>query len=185
MFYFVTFRLADSLPKEVMQKLDDHRLAMLASYRKMMTPDVEQVVQRAFTRKLERLLDQNLGSCRLRDEGVSLMVANALGYFEGSLCRQVAWVIMPNHVHVLFQLLAGQVIGNLVGSWKSYTARLMNEVNGEVGAVWQKDYFDRAIRDEKHLANCVRYIRRNPAKAGLRDGEYRIWEGELAKGMGE
>jgi hypothetical protein len=37
------------------------------------------------------------------------------------------------------------------------------------------------VRDEKHLANCVRYIRRNPEKARLAEGEYTLYESELAK----
>ena len=48
---------------------------------------------------------------------------------------------------------------------------------------WQRDYFDRLVRDEKHFANCVRYIRRNPEKAQLSKGEFILWESELAKGV--
>ena len=56
-------------------------------------------------------------------------------------------------------------------------------MSGDGEVVWQKDYFDRAIRNEAHLANCIRYICGNPAKARLREGEFRIWESDFAKSM--
>jgi len=49
-----------------------------------------------------------------------------------------------------------------------------------VGRLWQRDYFDRLVGNEKHFANCVRYIRRNPEKAGLMDGEFILWESDIA-----
>ena len=48
------------------------------------------------------------------------------------------------------------------------------------GSLWQRDYFDRLVRDEAHFANCVRYIRRNPEKARLGEAEYLLYESELA-----
>jgi len=48
------------------------------------------------------------------------------------------------------------------------------------GNFWQRDYFDRLVRDEKHFANCVRYIRRNPEKAGLGKDEFILWESQTA-----
>src|SRR5438132_583497 len=51
------------------------------------------------------------------------------------------------------------------------------------GSLWQRDYFDRLARDEKHFANCVRYIRRNPAKANLSAHEFLLWESETARGI--
>ena len=51
------------------------------------------------------------------------------------------------------------------------------------GTLWQRDYFDRLVRDQKHLANCVRYIRRNPKRAGLRNGEYILYESEFARSI--
>jgi putative transposase len=53
----------------------------------------------------------------------------------------------------------------LICSWKGFTARRINALLGRSGSLWQRDYFDRLVRDEKHLANCMRYVRRNPEKA--------------------
>jgi hypothetical protein len=71
----------------------------------------------------------------------------------------------------------------LLHSWKSFTAHAINKMRGTDGALWQKDYFDRLVRDASHFTNCVRYIRRNPAKAHLRAGEYLLCESELARSI--
>ena len=62
-------------------------------------------------------------------------------------------------------------------------ARHINALIGHTGCVWQRDYFDRLVRNAKHLANCIRYIRRNPQKARLREREFVLYESELAKGI--
>jgi putative transposase len=52
---------------------------------------------------------------------------------------------------------------------------------GRSGNLWQRDYFDRLVRDENHFANCLRYIRRNPEKARLPKGQYILYQSDLAK----
>jgi hypothetical protein len=71
----------------------------------------------------------------------------------------------------------------LLRSWESFTSRKINSLVSGKGALWQRDYFDRVVRDQKHLANCVRYIRRNPERAGVRGGEFILYETELARGI--
>ena len=76
---------------------------------------------------------------------------------------------MPNHVHALIETKAGFPLEGVVHSWKSYTAKQINKILGRRGQVWEEDYFDRYIRDQKHLANEIDYIEQNPVKAGLVD----------------
>ena len=71
----------------------------------------------------------------------------------------------------------------LIRGWKGFTARQINKLLGRSGNFWQRDYFDRLVRDEKHFANCVRYIRRNPEKAQLTKKEFILWESELARSI--
>jgi putative transposase len=68
-----------------------------------------------------------------------------------------------------------------VRSWKSFPARRINSLLGRSGSLWQPDYFDRLVCDEKHFANCVRYIRLNPKKARLPVGQCVLYESELAR----
>ena len=96
---------------------------------------------------------------------------------------QIAWVVMPNHVHTLFVLNSAWLLEDIILSWKGFAARRINPLIGRTGGVWQRDYFDRLVRNTKHLANCVRYIRRNPQKARLHHGEFVLYESELAKGI--
>ncbi|WP_236918986.1 transposase [Ereboglobus luteus] len=88
---------------------------------------------------------------------------------------------MPNHVHALFATLNGVALIDLVQTWKSYTAHKLKPLLGDKWPGWQKDYFDRLVRDEKHFGRCVRYIRRNPEKARLPDCDYTLFESERAK----
>ena len=90
---------------------------------------------------------------------------------------------MPNHVHVLFSLMGETRLEKEIGAWKSIASRRINARLARSGALWQGDYFDRMIRDAEHFARCVRYIRRNPVKAGLREEEFELWESEGALGI--
>ena len=74
---------------------------------------------------------------------------------------------MPNHVHAVVQPVAGDSLGGIVQSWKSFTAKAANRLLGREGPFWHKDYFDRYIQDEGHLARTVDYVENNPVKAGL------------------
>lgn len=85
---------------------------------------------------------------------------------------------MPNHVHVLFRPLDGNRIELIVKSWKGFSAREINRVYGTEGAVWQENYWDRLIRNERHFAKCDEYIQQNPIKAGLRNGEFVLYQRE-------
>ncbi len=74
---------------------------------------------------------------------------------------------MPNHAHILVHGPEGSRLGDLVKTWKTFSAREINRLLGTEGSLWAKDYHDRYIRDEKHLASARAYIRNNPVKAGL------------------
>ncbi len=145
----VTFRLADSLPKQVWAVLAER-------------PEEEE--RRTL---VERELDRGLGSCLLADPMNAAMVENAFLHFDGERYRLLAWVVMPNHVHVLVETREGWSVGNLVHSWKSFTANRISARRGRRGRVWQPDYFDRFIRDDRHLAAAILYMEQNPVKAGL------------------
>jgi putative transposase len=143
---FVTFRLADSLPAEALQRLRD--------------------ADRPETLRHE-LLDQGWGACWLKSEAIARLVENAFFTFDGDRHRLHAWTIMPNHVHVLFSVLPGASLGDTVGSWKRYTARHANQQLGRNGSFWQTEYWDRFIRNEAHFNATIDYIDQNPVKAGL------------------
>jgi REP element-mobilizing transposase RayT len=88
-------------------------------------------------------------------------------HFDTVRYRLFAWVVMPNHVHALLQLVPGRPLDRIVHSWKSYTAKQANRLLGRTGPFWAREYFDRVMRDDGHLVKTAAYIETNPVKAGL------------------
>jgi REP element-mobilizing transposase RayT len=168
----VTFRLADSLPVAVLEKLEEQAL--------------DDVTRRT---AIERYLDEGMGTSLMLDPGHAAAVCGALHERDGLDYRLHAWVIMPNHVHALLEPLANVTLGEIVGAWKSVSARkimrsspgsadalVRHRTNADEGVraprrdklrLWQPDYFDRFIRDARHYRAAVDYIHQNPVVAGL------------------
>ncbi|MCA7120528.1 MAG: DUF1156 domain-containing protein [Acidibrevibacterium sp.] len=153
----ITFRLADSLPRDVIERLSEARASGLPAGE---TPALQR-------QRFESLLDSSHGECLLARPELAAIVENALLHFHGTRYRLHAWCIMPNHVHVLATPLHGFSLSSIVHSWKSFTAKAINAALGRSGAVWFEEYFDRAIRDDAHFAAAQAYIEANPVKAGL------------------
>ena len=174
--YFVTFRLADSIPRailaEIQREAEEWR-------KKGPLSDLEQEEWREFQRgrlrKLERLLDDGHGECMLRESRHRQAVVEALHHFEGERTEMLAYAVMPNHVHVLCRLRGGFELEKVCRSWKSFTGRNLQHHLGRKGTLWQDENFDRIIRDEAHYQATVRYIAKNPLKAGLLDHEAAVW----------
>ena len=159
----VTFRLADSLPVGELVRLEQELSTMPQGQR-----DIEQ------RSRIEEWMDSGHGCCILREPVVAQMVQASLLHFDGERYRLFAWVVMPNHVRVLFHTLAGWTLPRIVASWKSFTGRRiaahMDQERREgqgVRRVWQREYWDRFMRDEQHFWSAVAYIHSNPVKAGL------------------
>ncbi len=152
----ITFRLADSLPKRVIEKLKQF-------YEN--TSDSNDASELA--RKIADYEDAGMGCCCLRHPKCAAVVAEALCYFDGVRYDLIEWCVMPNHLHVMIRLRSEHSFEEVVRSWKNFTARKINQLVGRSGRLWATDYFDRLIRDEEHLARARRYVRMNPVKAGL------------------
>lgn len=130
---------------------------------------------------MERWLDAGYGSCVLRHSDCAKVVDKAVKYFDGKRLALLSSVVMPNHVHALLVQNPTHPLEDLLHTWKTFTSRTINRLLGRSGTLWQRSYFDRLVRDEKHFRNCVRYIRRNPEKAHLVADEYNLYESDLAK----
>ncbi|MCB1079499.1 MAG: transposase [Verrucomicrobiae bacterium] len=181
--YFVTWRLADSLPKEELERHFAERELWLNRHPPPWDDETEDRYHRLFSAKMDEWLDLGQGSCALRSPAVASHVVEALRHFEGDRVSIISFVVMPNHVHALFTLNPASKLESIIHSWKRQSAREINRAIGKTGPLWQKDYFDRLIRDRAHLSNCVRYIRRNPSKARLGPSESLLHESELASSI--
>jgi len=156
----VTIRLADSLPHSMLERwrMEFQSLAATTS---------EEQIKTELRKRIENWLDQGYGQCNLRNPQVAEAVQKALLYFDQERYRLVAWVIMPNHVHLILTPCLGQSLSRIMHSLKSFTATEANKLLRKTGSFWQKDYYDRYIRDEKHFAAALAYVENNPVKAGL------------------
>jgi REP element-mobilizing transposase RayT len=170
---FVTFRLGDALPASRIREWKEQRSNWLSTYPKPWDAATEGEYHRRFSMKLEYWLDDGHGSCLLKEPGAREVLAGALMRFQNERVIHEAWVIMPNHVHLLFKPLAP--IEKLVQAWKAYSSLHIGK-----GPIWQRNYRDTLIRDQNHFISVVRYIRNNPVKAKLPDASYTLWLGEKA-----
>jgi predicted solute-binding protein/REP element-mobilizing transposase RayT len=170
--YFVTFRLADAVPAQLAKQWREE----LETWRKFHPEPWDAAVAAEYRKRClqprEDWLDQGHGSCLLRDLRAAEIVAQALRFFDGQRYYLDAFVVMPNHVHVLVQPLTGFHLSEIVHSWKSYTARQINKVLRHSGTVWMQESFDRIVRDWDALVRCRAYIARNPQQGRLRSDEF-------------
>jgi len=92
--------------------------------------------------------------------------------------KTLAFVIMPDHLHWLVQLMGTRSLSVSVNTTKSFASRSINQVIGRSGPVWQKGFYDHALRDEEDLAGVARYIVANPLRAGLTRSvsDYPLWD---------
>jgi putative transposase len=126
-----------------------------------------------------KITDAALDACHgprpLDDPEAASIVENALRHFDGVRYRLLGWCVMPNHVHVVAEMVAEFPLGGVVRSWKSFTAAQINRRRQTRGPFWAPDYFDRFIRNETDLAETVAYVENNPVVAGLvrRPGDWR------------
>jgi REP element-mobilizing transposase RayT len=169
--YFVTFRLADSLPGHEVARLKLERAAVLERARAARSPltwyEEEQLLA-WYCDKVEALLDAGHGACWLSKPEVARLVADAVGFFQGQRYELRAWVIMPNHAHVVVWPMAGHTLSEILHSWKSFTSKAANRMLGRDGQTfWQKESFDHWIRDDDERARLVTYVENNPVKAGF------------------
>jgi REP element-mobilizing transposase RayT len=148
---FLNYRLDDAMPASLRHE-----------WSSLMEID-DELKRRA---KIEAYLDRGLGKCELRDPRAAAIVEENWLHADGQDYRLLAWVVMPNHVHLLVEIWQ-KPLAQLIKGWKGYTARRINRVLGRSGKLWQDDYWDRYIRDEAHFHKVVHYIEANPVKAGL------------------
>ena len=158
---FITFRLHDALPMQALKQIEEELKQIDAQPSQHVNLDAER------RKRLEAYLDAGHGACYLRDERIARLIQDALCYFDGQHYRLLAWCIMPNHVHVVVEMLPGFALAQIMHSWKTYTARAANKLLHREGSFWQREYYDRYMRDERHLAGAIAYVEQNPVKAGL------------------
>ncbi|MES2995509.1 MAG: class I tRNA ligase family protein [Verrucomicrobiota bacterium] len=171
---FVTWRLDDSLPKETLDRWSEERGAWLSGNPEPWSEETERDYHRLFSDRLDEWLDSGSGSCVLKTPEIRGIVSKALTHFDGGRYHLHSFVVMPNHVHVLFSPMGGHSLADILHSWKSFTAKAIAKLTGGEGRFWQPDYYDRLIRGGRHFAKVVEYIAGNPVKARLGKDDFTL-----------
>ena len=182
--YFITWRLADSLPQEKLRDWLAERLRWLTARGLSspeeigkLTPKDRHEFANHFGTKLNDWLDAGYGSCRLAVPAAAEAVESVLRHFDGERYALGEFIVMPNHVHLLVTPAPGWELSKLEQAWKGISAKRINALHGTGGSIWQHESFDHIVRSAAHLAFYERYIRENPVKARLRPGSFRAGRG--------
>ena len=187
---FVTFRLANSIPKEVIERLKAEQEEMEKRISQIADKDEREKqldqAQRRFFGKWDEVLDNSsFGEKHLAIPQVADLVADSLLYRDGKVYDLEAFSIMPNHAHLVFSPLEeaegrNHSLSKIMHSFKLHSALEANKLLGRDGALWQHENYDHYVRDEGELERIIRYVIYNPVKAGLVD-DWKTWKWTYCK----
>ena len=169
--YFVTFRLAGTLPAEVVLKFKQEReqiIAQALAAKRPLTWHEQEELFRAYSERVDKYLDLGRGDCWLKQPAIAALVAGALRFHQRIRFDLLAWVVMPNHVHAVVRPGPGWTLSKILQSWKGYTGREANLILQRTRQpFWQKESFNHLVRNDEDLHRCCHYTTANPLNAGL------------------
>jgi REP element-mobilizing transposase RayT len=176
--YWITFRLADSLPQTELDALKKEKEHFMTQHPKPWSNEVRQSYKERFPARIEAWLDAGHGSCLLTNPELRRHLVEAVMKFEGQRHDLISVVIMPNHVHLLLRLRTGYDLGQLLKGIKGTAAKWINKTTGRTGKpLWMDESYDHIVRSKEELEAFRKYIRENPAH--LQDGMFWLEEREL------
>ena len=158
--YFITYRLADSLPSSKVAEIK-------AAIESLETNDDEKF--KRLLKKYDDFLDSGLyGKNHLTNPEVAEICKYTLHHPDGKEFKLICYSIMPNHIHIVFELIEGnRGISKIMQSIKRMSARKSNQILNRTGKFWQDESYDHVIRDNEEYVRIVNYVLGNPVKAGL------------------
>jgi len=194
---FVTFRTADSIPREVrlrwQRELEDwlvirklpielatstvnQRLPNHDSLIKTLSAREQSEFRKGSDRIFHRSLDDCHGACPFKNPDLARIVGDAIRHGNEDRYDLDSFVVMPNHVHALVQFRQEGGLEIISQSWMRYSSRLINKAIGRSGPLWQPEPFDHIVRSVDQFTYLRKYIANNPKKAKLPEGEYLFWQ---------
>jgi REP element-mobilizing transposase RayT len=187
---FITFRLANSLPQEVIERLRTEK-GQVGEKINQIDDERECGKQlflenwRSFGKWDDSLDSFASGDKHLANQQVAEMVAESLYYRDGIAYDLEAFCIMLNHVHLVCKPLEDAngnhiPLSKIMHSLKRHTARKANQILGRTGAFWQHESYDHVVRNDAELDRIIKYVLNNPVKAGLVD-DWTKWKWSYCK----
>ena len=194
--YFITFRLAFSLPKSVILSLKEEYDHFIKS-----TKLIKNISERnnllykkrkQYFGKFDKLLDgSNSGVLWLKNNDVAKIVYDSIMFRDKKEYDLHCFCIMPNHVHMVFEIgdenvgriadstprngVSGYRVTKILQDMKKYAAKESNKILNRSGQFWHNESYDHVIRNSIEFGNIVNYVIQNPVKAGLVDN-YKKWK---------
>ena len=160
---FVTFRLADSLPQTRLHELSQTKDEWLKAHPQPWDEKAKKEYNQLIGERIDKWLDAGYGSCILKDPDIRRIVTDAFLHFNNERYVLLALVVMPNHVHALLTPTEGHDVVATIGRIKGFTASRINKMINASGEFWQRDCFDRILRNEMDFDAKLDYIINNPA----------------------
>lgn len=188
--FLANFRLAGSLPKEILEQLRveseelEKRLVHIEDpNERFIIRDKEQ--RRLFGKWDDALHESQTGAIWLKDDKVAEIVVNSIRYHDDKWFELLAYCIMPNHAHVVLTPLsksedADYSLTQITHNIKRNSAKQANTVLGQSGIFWQHESYDHFARDEAELQRIIKYVLLNPVKAGLVE-HWQDWKWSYSK----
>lgn len=183
--YFVTFRLANSLPKsrivELIKEREKFHHAISSLGNEKLKKEKYYDYQQQYFLKYEKLLDHpNSGPTFLKKSNIAEIISEAIFYRDNRVYELIAFTVMPNHIHLVFKPFVKEDnkfiqyhVTKILQSLKAITARRINEKLKREGQLWHHESYDHVVRDQDELRRIVEYVLNNPVKAGLVEEPYK------------
>ena len=114
-----------------------------------------------------------------KDIYIARKIINEMRFLhDEDFVRSIAWVLMPDHLHWIFQLGEKQDLSFVMKLFKGRSSKSLNDVLNRQGPIWQRAYYDHALRDHEDIRKISRYMVANPLRSGLVDniGDYPLWD---------
>ena len=177
--YFVTFRLADSLPQDKLKQWVEERNIWLKFHPEPWSDKDWAEYDERFGKKLEEWLDAGYGACHLARPEVRAIVEECLNHFDGQRYDLGGYVVMPNHVHMLIRPREGFELSEIMKGIKGVSSRKVRQTilsasssigKGQTGLsasphFWMDESFDHIVRSQAQFQKFQRYIAENPIQA--------------------
>lgn len=128
--YFVTFRLAGTLPSHLTKEREELRKEIIDTSKRSKRPlspfELDELEELHFEELDHKRFD--LKYCFLKDPPIAKILVEAFKHFAMERYQLFAWTIMPNHVHIVLRPYAGNNLSDIMHSLKRFTAREANKI---------------------------------------------------------
>ena len=184
--YFITFRLSDSMPAYVLERIQNgnewrQQVIALHGY---IPEEHSAKFEMDKHNQMMHYLDAGHGCCWLRNPAVRKILEKCISRLDNAESKVHCYVIMPNHVHIIIETTNEASATKLIGTIKSVSSHLINKYLGRKGKLWQHESYDRIIRNGLHYWRAVRYIVRNTMKCPTKSCTLYLPE-ELKQGLNQ